>query len=131
MATPISTYGVVLKYGETTPENTIAIKSFPQLLAERSHIDVTTLSDDAKIYIDGIRQTPESFSFTANWDKEVFNDLNSLDAAQKCELDFPDGSKFTWDGLISVANNEGSVDAVVEMTINVTPVTVPVFTKGA
>lgn len=127
----ISTYGVTLKYGPSTATTPIEIKDFPQLLGTRSALETTTLSDDAQTYISGIRQQSETFDFTANYDKEVFSTLNDLTAVQKCELTFSDGSKFAWDGYISAAINEGSVDAVVEMTISITPTSVPVFTAGA
>lgn len=130
MANEISTYGVSLKYGSTTPTTAIKIKSFPAILGKRSSIEVTDLSDDAQRFIQGIRQQEESLDFTANWDDGEFSTLNALTGVQKCELDFADGSKFTWDGYISASNNEGGVDEVVEMTISVTPTSVPVFTAG-
>lgn len=126
----ISTYGVTLKYGATTPNNAVEIKDYPSIMASRSSIETTTLSQDARTYIQGIRETAESFDFTANWDKEVFNALNQLTAVQKWELTFSDGSKFTWDGTVSVSNTDGGVDEVIEMTISVTPTTVPVFSVG-
>lgn len=127
----ISTYGVTLKYGADSPTTDIAIKDFPSLLGKRSALETTTLSDDAQTYIEGIRQQSETFDFTANYDKTVFAAINALSAVQKCELAFSDGSKFTWDGKISASVNEGAVDGVVEMTISITPSTVPVFTAGA
>lgn len=130
MATPISTYQAVFKYGATTPTTQIDIKSFPQILAPRSSLETTTMSDDAQTFIQGIRQTPDTFEFTCNWDKTVMAAINALAAVQKCELDFSDGSKFTWDGYISCANNDGDVDSVIEMTVSVTPTTVPVFAAG-
>ena len=126
----ISTYGVTLKYGASSATTPVTIKSFPSIMGQRSSIEVTTLSDDAQRYIQGIRQQEESFTFSANWDKAVFAAINALTAVQKCELAFSDGSKFTWDGYMSVSNNEGGVDEVVEMTISCTPTTVPVFTAG-
>lgn len=127
----MSTYNVEFKYGATTADKTVKIKNFPAILAPKSAIETTCLSDEARTYILGIRETPERFDFGANWDKEVFDDINKLTAVQKCEVSFPDGAKFTWDGYISAANNEGGVNEVLEMTISVTPSTVPVFTKGA
>ena len=62
-----------------------------------------------------------------NWDAEVFAEINALTEVQKCELAFSDGSKFTFDGYLSASNNEGSVNAVAEMTVSVMPATVPVF----
>lgn len=126
----ISTFGVSLKYGTTGATTEVVIKDFPSLLGKRSSLETTTLSDDAQTFIAGIRQQSESFDFTANYDATVYSTLNALEDAQKWELSFSDGSKYTWDGTVSVSINEGAVDAVVEMTISVTPSTVPVWSKA-
>lgn len=123
----ISTYGTTFKYGATSADTELAIKSYPEILAKRGALEVTTLQDDAKVYIPSIRETPDSFPFTMNWDAAVFAAINALDEVQKCELAFSDGSKFTFDGYLSASNNEGSVNAVAEMTVSVMPATVPVF----
>lgn len=127
----ISTYGVSLKYGEASASKAVVIKDFPSLLGKRSSLETTTLSDDAQTYIAGIRQQEESFDFLANYDPAVYAELNALSGIQKWDLSFSDGSKYTWDGSVSVSVNEGDVDAVVEMTISVTPSTVPVWSQGA
>lgn len=127
----ISSFGVSLKYGEATPDTAVVIKDFPSLLGKRSSLETTTLQDDAQTFISGIRQQSESFDFTANYDATVYNTLNNLDEMQKWSLTFSDGSGYTWDGTVSVSVNEGSVDAVLEMTISVTPSTVPVWKQGA
>lgn len=108
-----------------------AIKDFPAILGERSALETTTLSDDAQTFIQGIRQQSESFPFLANYDATVYAEINALSGVQECALTFSDGSKFTWDGYASASINEGAVDAVLEMTISVTPASVPVWTKGA
>lgn len=126
----ISTYGVTLKYGSASPTTSIVIKSFPSLLGKRSALETTTLQDDAQTFIQGIRQQSETFDFTANYDSSVFETLNGLTGVQKCELDFSDGSKFTWDGYISASVDDGDVDRVVNMTISITPTTVPEFAKS-
>ena len=127
----LSTYGVALKYGEGTPQTAVAIKDFPSLLGKRSSLETTTLSDDAQTFIPGIRQQSESFDFVANYDPAVYNTLNGLKGDQSWSLTFSDGSGYTWKGGVSVSVNEGSVDAVLEMTISVTPSTVPVWKQGA
>lgn len=126
----ISTFGVTLKYGTADATTNVAIKDFPSLLGKRSSLETTTLSDDAQTFIAGIRQQSESFDFTANYDATVYSTLNALEDVQKWELAFSDGSKYAWDGTVSVSINEGAVDAVVEMTISVTPSTVPVWSKA-
>ena len=127
----ISTYGVTLKYGESNPQTAIAIKDFPSLLGKRSSLETTTLQDDAQTFIPGIRSQSESFDFTANYDPAVYSALNNLTGDQSWSLSFSDGSNYTWKGAVSVSVNEGAVDAVVEMTISVSPSTVPVWAQGA
>ena len=127
----LSTFGVSLKYGEDSPQTPVVIKDFPSLLGKRSSLETTTLSDDAQTFIAGIRQQSESFDFVANYDPAVYNTLNSLDGEQSWSLNFSDGSGYTWKGTVSVSVNEGAVDAVLEMTISVTPSTVPVWKQGA
>ncbi len=106
------------------------IKDFPEILAKRSSLETTTLSDDAKKYIPGIRQTPDSFDFLANYDAAEYEEINALPAEQECKLIFGDGSGFTWKGGVSASINGGGVDAVQEMTISVVPATVPVWAKA-
>lgn len=127
----LSTKGVKLAYGATTPQTEIVIKSFPSILGKRSALETTTLSDDAQTFIPGIMQQEESFDFTANYDASVYDSINKLTGVQKCSLAFPDGSKYAWDGYISASVNEGDVDAVIEMTVSISPSSVPVWTKGA
>ena len=126
----ISTFGVSLKYGATQPQTAVVIKDFPSLLGKRSSLETTDLSSDAQTFIPGIRQQSESFDFTANYDPAVYNTLNGLDDEQSWSLTFSDGSGYTWKGAVSVSVNEGAVDAVLEMTISVTPSTVPVWKQG-
>lgn len=127
----ISTYATSLKYGSDSPSTEVIIKSFPSLLGKRSSLETTTLSDDAQTFIAGIRQQSESFDFTANYDPVVYDEINKLNTEQKCSLTFSDGSGYTWNGYLSASVNEGDVDAVLEMTISITPSTVPVWSRGA
>lgn len=126
----MTAYNTVLKYGADSPTTQITIKDTPVILAKRSSVETTTLSDDARTYIPGIRETSESFDFTANYDSEIFATLNALTEAQKCALVFSDGSGYTWDGNISASVNEAAIDAVLEMTISITPTSVPVWAKA-
>lgn len=105
------------------------IKDFPSILGQRSALETTTLSDDAQKYISGIRQQADTFPFLANYEADAYDEINKLSGEQECKLTFSDGSGFTWQGYVSASINEGSVDAVLEMTINVTPSSVPVWAK--
>lgn len=123
----ISSFMTSLKYGSDAPTTQIIIKDFPSLLGKRNALETTTLSDDAQTFIQGIRAQSESFDFTANYDPEVYAELNSLTTTQMCSLTFGDGSGYTWEGYLSASVNEGSVDAVIEMTISIVPSTVPIW----
>lgn len=105
------------------------IKDFPSILGQRSALETTTLSDDAQTFIQGIRQQSDSFPFLANYDPTVYDEINKLTGEQECKLTFSDGSGYSWNGYVSASINEGSVDSVLEMTINVTPASVPVWAK--
>lgn len=123
----MSAFNTRFLYGATNPTTEVIVKNVPQIMAKRSNLETTTLKDDSRTYIQGIRESAESFDFTANYDSEVFSELNNLTAAQKCAVVYSDGSGYTWDGLISAAVNEAAVDAVLEMTVSVTPTTPPVW----
>ena len=105
------------------------IKDFPAILGQRSALETTTLSDDAQTFIQGIRQQSDNFPFLMNYDATKYAEINALTGEQECKLTFGDGSGYSWDGYVSASINEGSVDSVLEMTISVTPSTVPVWTN--
>lgn len=119
----ISSYNTKLMIGTKTYN----IKDFPSILGQRSSLETTTLSDDAQTFIPGIRQQSESFAFLANYDATVYAEINALTTEQECKLTFGDGSSYSWNGMASASINEGSVDAVLEMTITVVPMDVPVW----
>lgn len=123
----LSSYNTKLSIG--TKE--YKIKDFPSILGQRSALETTTLSDDAQTFIDGIRQQSESFPFLANYEASVYEEINALTGPQECKLTFGDGSGYSWNGTVSASINEGSVDSVLEMTISVTPSSVPVWAKGS
>jgi hypothetical protein len=124
----LSTIGVSFKYGSDTPTKTLDIKSYPEgILAKRAALEVTSLKDDARVYISGVRETPDSLDFNMNYDAAVFAEINALTEAQKCELTFSDGSGFTFDAYLSANIGGGEVNAVIEMTVSAMPVSVPVF----
>lgn len=126
----ISTFNTVLKYGADSPTTPVRIKDFPSLLGKRNALEVTDLSDSAQRFIPGIRAQSDSFDFTANYDAAVYAEIAEAEATvQKCSLAFSDGSGYMWDGYISASVKEGSVDAVMEMTISIIPCSVPVWSN--
>ena len=123
----MSAYNTRFLYGASSPTTEVVVKNVPQIMAKRSNLETTTLKDDSRTFIQGIRESAESFDFTANYDATVFGELNELTEPQKCAVIYSDGSGYTWEGLISAAVSEAAVDAVLEMVVSVTPTSVPVW----
>ena len=126
----INTYGVTLKWGESSTDvaKVVDIKDFPDLMGSPETLETTTLSDSAQTFINGIRST-EQMQFTCNYSKAEFAAVN--DDAEKplfYELSFSDGSKFTWQGQHSCSIMGKGVNEVIEFAINVSASTPVVFT---
>ena len=103
-----------------------AIKGIPQIGGEPEQVETTTLDDSVQTYIDGI-QSQEAMNFVINADKEVRATLKTLKGKQQ-DLSIWLGNdglgsegKFTGKGRINYYINEADVNAVVEMTIVITP----------
>ena len=142
VAKGISTYQTYLMYRSTTSGTfgkVIDITNFPDLIPPKDRIDITSLSDYMRVYIQGIGDTQE-FSFGANYTPANYSAIVALEGHQyeyavgfgasgSAGAEVPDGhnGKFTWTGEISAGINGGGVNEAVGMTINATPSTVVVF----
>lgn len=140
----ISTYQTYLMYRTTTTgvySKLIDITSFPDLIPPKERIDITSLSDYMRVYINGIGDTSE-FQFGANYTPENYAKVKGLEdniyeyavwfGASGSEGDeTPDGhyGKFSWTGDISAGISGGGVNEAVGMTINCTPSTVVVYSS--
>lgn len=135
----ISTYQTYLMYRTTTSgtyDKLIDITSFPDLIPPKERIDITSLSDYMRVYINGIGDTAEQ-TYGANYTPENYQAVTALEGHQyEYALWFgasgsqgeevPDGhlGKFEWTGDISAGINGGGVNEAVGMSITVTPSTV-------
>lgn len=138
----ISTYGTYLMYRTSTSgtyTKLIDITSFPDLIPPKERIDITSLSDYMRVYINGIGDTSE-FSFGANYTPDNYSAVVALENHQydyavwfghsgDAGSEVPDGhlGKFAWSGDISAGINGGGVNEAVGMTINCTPATVVTY----
>lgn len=135
----ISTYGTYLMYRTTTSGSyakLIDITSFPDLIPPKERIDITTLSDYMRKYINGIGDTSEQ-TYGANYTPENYKAVSALEGHQydyavwfghsgSVGNETPDGhyGKFSWTGDISAGVNGGGVNEAVGMTVTCTPSTV-------
>ena len=138
----ISTYQTYLMYRTTSNGDyakLIDITSFPDLVPPKERIDITSLSDYMRTYINGIGDTSE-MSFNANYTPANYQAVNDLEGHQydyavwfgatgSAGSETPDGhmGKFAWTGDISAGISGGGVNEAVGMTINCTPATVIIF----
>ena len=135
----ISTYQTYLMYRTTTSasyQKLIDITSFPDLVPPKERIDITSLSDYMRVYINGIGDTAEQ-TYGANYTPANYAAVNALEGHQyeyalwfgasgSQGSEVPDGhyGKFEWTGDISAGINGGGVNEAVGMSITVTPSTV-------
>ena len=135
----ISTYQTYLMYRTTSTGDyakLIDITSFPDLIPPKERIDITSLSDYMRTYINGIGDTSE-FQFGANYTPENYAKVTNLEgtvydyavwfgASGEQGSEVPDGhmGKFAWSGDISAGISGGGVNEAVGMTVNCTPSTV-------
>lgn len=140
----ISTYKTYLMYStSTTPgayttleateyKKLCDIKSFPDLGGEPERVDVTTLSDGVRKYVQGV-QDLSSFSFNANYIAKDYKTINDLGTSQCVFAIFlganssstPSGENgiWSWEGSIMVYKAGGDVNAAQDMTIVAFPTT--------
>lgn len=109
----------------------VDIKEFPDLGAAPSTIDVTTLSDHQKMYINDLLDTG-TLEFNCNYVKADYETLSALSGkkGEKYAIWFgvdasgePDGNygKFTFRGELSVWVKGGSTSASVDMGVAIAP----------
>ena len=138
----ISTYQTYLMYRSTTNgtfDKVIDITSFPDLVPPKERLEVTTLSDYMRTYINGIGDSSE-MQFAANYTPENYAAVSALEGHQyeyavwfgasgSQGSEVPDGhmGKFSWTGDISAGISGGGVNEAVGMTINCTPATPIIF----
>ncbi len=141
----ISTYQTYLMYRTTTAgtyDKLIDITSFPDLVPAKERIDITSLSDYMRVYINGIGDTAEQ-QYEANYTPENYAKVKALEGHQyeyavwfgasgSEGSEVPDGhyGKFEWTGDISAGISGGGVNEAVGMTVTTTPSTVITYSSN-
>lgn len=116
----ISSYGVTLKWGTTASdvEKVVDVKDFGDLIGDPNMLETTTLSDSQVTNIPGIRSS-DAIPFTCNYTSADFAKCKADEGkALFYELEFSDGSSFTWQGQHTLGVPGKGVDEVLEFTIN-------------
>ena len=116
--------GIKLSYSTTTEEQFTALtnlQEIPDLGGESEAIEVTTLSDAAHLYIDGLLNYGDSLEFKFLYEKTQFTTLQGIDGESKWKVELPDGTACTFNGTGSVRLDGVGVNSAITYTLAVKP----------
>ena len=122
----LSTIGITIGYKSgssgSSYTNLPNLQSIPEIGGTPEKIDVTTLADTRKKYVDGVLDYGDlefTFLFDADQTTSSYKILRGLQTAKTVnsyQLNFPDGTTFTFDALVSVRTNSGEVNGAITFT---------------
>lgn len=113
--------GITLSYKKSGEYIALTnLQEIPELGGEAEAIEITTLADPAHMYMDGILNYGDSLGFKFLYEKEQFNTLNTLGAAE-WKVELPDGASCSFGGSASVKLDGVGVNAALTYTLSVKP----------
>ena len=113
--------GIKLSYSSTGTEtytDLTDLLEIPSLGGSIDKVDVTTLADASKKYINGIKDYGD-LAFKFNYAKEQFNTLNGLTGSIHFKVTLPDNVTATFSGEPSVSLEGVGVGAAMTYTLNI------------
>lgn len=132
----INTYQTYLMTSDdgSTYTKLLDIKSFPDLMGGPNNLETTTLSDEMKTYIPGLKDPGDALEFGANYTAADFTAVTALEGTEKYYAVWigasgtplaPDGSKgkFSFKGYAYATKNGAGTDEVQDMTVGIIPST--------
>lgn len=113
--------GIKLSYSSTGTQSYTDLTDLleiPSLGGSVDKVDVTTLADASKKYINGIKDYGD-LAFKFNYAKEQFTTLNGLTGSINFKVTLPDTTTATFSGEPSVSLEGVGVGAAMTYTLNV------------
>lgn len=110
--------GITLKVGDELLTN---LQEIADLGGDVEAIEVTTLADEAHMYVDGIKNYGDNLAFKFLYEKAQFTKLNGLTGAQEIVVSLPDGATCSFTGSCSVKLDAVGVNAALTYTLNIKP----------
>lgn len=113
--------GIKLAYSSTGTEpytDLTDLLEIPSLGGSIDKVDVTTLADASKKYINGIKDYGD-LAFKFNYAKEQFTTLNGLTGSIYFKVTLPDNTTATFSGEPSVSLEGVGVGAAMTYTLNI------------
>ena len=98
------------------------LQEIAELGGDTESIEITTLSDNAHVYTDGIKNYGDNLPFKFLYEAGQFIELNEL-AGEKMEwlVELPDGTTCDFSGTCTVKLDGVGVNAVLTYTLNIKP----------
>lgn len=97
------------------------LQEIPDLGGETEAIEITTLADDAHMYMDGIKNYGDSIPFKFLYDKTQFETLTGLTGTINWKVTLPDTTTCTFSGTCSVKLDGAGVNAALGYTLSIKP----------
>lgn len=116
--------GITLAYGTvgaTELKVLTNLQEIPDMGGEAEAIEVTTLSDAAHMYIDGILNYGDSLAFKFLYEGEQFAELQAITEAQAWKVTLPDGANCGFNGTCSVKLDGVGVNSALTYTLSIKP----------
>lgn len=110
--------GITLKVGDVLLTN---LQEIPEMGGSKESVEITTLADDAHMFMDGILNYGDNIAFKFLYEKEQFNSLNALDGEQDIVVTLPDNATCSFKGYCSVKLDGVGINAPLTYTLNVKP----------
>lgn len=124
--------GIAVTVGEVDLSNLIL--GLPDLSrGEPEKVEATTLNDESRVYVPGIRDLGDSLAIDCVYTAEKFGALLDLEdgAAKKVSIKFKqDNLTFSFSASVSVAYVASEVGGLRKMTVNLTPASMITVAKG-
>ena len=135
MAKKHNSIGIKLSVGDY--QNVSGLTDIPDMGATPEKLDVTTLADEVRHYIAGVKDFGDlefNFIYESGADGN-YAKLAEIEAEKAqdvaCTVEFPDGSKFAFTGEISLKIVGVGVNAVITFTMGVSLSSDIEYTPGA
>ena len=116
--------GITLSYkkgSESQYTDLTNLQEIPDLGGESEAIEITTLSDAAHVYTDGILNYGDSLAFKFLYEKAQFTTLVALDEAISWQVKLSDGETCSFTGTSSVKLDSVGVNAALTYTLSIKP----------
>ena len=116
--------GITLSYKNGGAASFVALtnlQEIPELGGEVEAIEITTLSDAAHTYTDGLKNYGDSLAFVFLYETTQFDTLQSLTGTIQWQVELPDGTTCSFSGTSSVKLAGVGVNAVLTYTLAIKP----------